>query len=244
MDIETKRISRLTAILTQLQSRRLVKAPALADKFGVSVRTIYRDIKTLEQAGVPIVLEDGKGYSLMDGYRIPPVMFTESEANALLTAELIIQSSKDTSLIAEFTAAVAKIRAVIPKNVRNKAETLGQKMAVTNTYIDRSPKSKYLLEIQKALVDYLVLQIDYTSKEGVKTQRSLEPFALYSSQNNDWILVAFCRLRQDFRSFSLTSIDRLLTTTEHFEPQKMTFVQYRERIDEKEKSRCPLRAAA
>ncbi len=234
MDIETRRISRITAILTQLQSRRLVKAPALADKFGVSVRTIYRDMKTLEQAGVPIVLEEGKGYSLMDGYRIPPVMFTETEANALLTAELIIQSSKDTSLISEFTAAVAKIRAVIPKSVRNKTEKLEQKMGITNTYIDNSPKSRYLLEIQKALVDCLVLEIEYTSKAAEKTQRRLEPFVVYSNQNNDWVLVAFCRLRRDFRSFSLTTIDRLLTTTEHFEPQKITFAQYRRMTYENE----------
>lgn len=226
MNIETKRISRLTSILAQLQSRQLVKAPTLADKFGVSIRTIYRDIKTLENAGVPILIEEGRGYCLMDGYRIPPVMFTETEANALLTAELIIQSSKDTSLISEFTSAVAKIRAVIPKSVRNKTEKLEQKMGITNAYIDKSPKSKYLLEIQKALVDYLVVTIDYTSKEGRKTQRSLEPFAIYSNQHNDWVLVAFCRLRQDFRSFSLTNIDRLLTTTENFEPHKITFEQY------------------
>ena len=77
-DNDTKRLSRLTAILTQLQTKRLLTATALADKFGVSVRTIYRDIRALEQAGVPILTEDGKGYTLMEGYRIPPVMFTEA----------------------------------------------------------------------------------------------------------------------------------------------------------------------
>lgn len=66
---DTKRLSRLTAILTQLQTKRLLTAPVLANKFSVSVRTIYRDIRALEQAGVPILTEDGKGYSLMEGYR-------------------------------------------------------------------------------------------------------------------------------------------------------------------------------
>ena len=97
-DNQTKRISRLIAILTQLQSRRLVKATKIAEKFGVSVRTIYRDIRTLEDAGVPIFTEEGKGYSLMEGYRIPPVMFTEDEANAIITAELLIYACKDESL--------------------------------------------------------------------------------------------------------------------------------------------------
>ncbi len=87
---DTKRLSRLTAILIQLQAKRMVTANDLARKFGVSARTIYRDIKALEQAGVPIVTEEGKGFSLLEGYRLPPIMFTESEANALITAEQLV----------------------------------------------------------------------------------------------------------------------------------------------------------
>jgi predicted DNA-binding transcriptional regulator YafY len=74
-NIDTKRISRLTAILTQLQSKRILTSTMLAEKFDVSVRTIYRDVKVLERAGVPIYMKDGKGYSLMEGYKIPPVMY-------------------------------------------------------------------------------------------------------------------------------------------------------------------------
>jgi predicted DNA-binding transcriptional regulator YafY len=76
-DNDTKRLSRLTAILTQLQTKRLVTASELAKKFSVSNSTIYRDIKALEQAGIPVLTEEGKGYTLMEGYRMPPVMFTE-----------------------------------------------------------------------------------------------------------------------------------------------------------------------
>ncbi|MEO7046774.1 MAG: HTH domain-containing protein, partial [Ferruginibacter sp.] len=96
-DNDTKRLSRLTAILTQLQTKRLLTTSELAKKFSVSSRTIYRDIKALERAGVPILTEEGKGYSLMEGYRIPPIMFTESEANALITAEQLIRKNKDAS---------------------------------------------------------------------------------------------------------------------------------------------------
>ena len=91
LDNDIKRLTRLTSILTQLQSKRLVTATKLAGKFGVSVRTIYRDIRALESAGIPIITEEGKGFSLMDGYRLPPIMLTETEANALITAELFIQ---------------------------------------------------------------------------------------------------------------------------------------------------------
>ena len=92
---EKPRLSRLTAILTQLQSSRIVTATALAEKHNVSVRTIYRDIRTLEKSGVPIVTEEGKGYSMMEGYQLPPVMFTEDEANALITAEQLVLKNKD-----------------------------------------------------------------------------------------------------------------------------------------------------
>lgn len=102
-DNDTTRLSRLTAILTQLQTKRLLTATILAEKFNVSIRTIYRDIRTLEQAGVPIITEEGKGYSLMEGYRVPPVMFTEAQANALITAEQLVLQNKDTSFIKDYT---------------------------------------------------------------------------------------------------------------------------------------------
>ncbi|WP_255577376.1 YafY family protein [Elizabethkingia sp. JS20170427COW] len=89
-DNDLKRLSRLTAILTKLQTKRLLTASFLAEKFNVSTRTIYRDIKALEDAGVAIITEEGKGYSLMEGYKIPPIMFTENQANALILAEQLV----------------------------------------------------------------------------------------------------------------------------------------------------------
>lgn len=89
-DNDTKRLSRLVAILTILQTKRIVTSAGLAEKFGVSTRTIYRDLKALEQAGVPILTEEGKGYTLMEGYKIPPIMFSEKQANALIIAEQLV----------------------------------------------------------------------------------------------------------------------------------------------------------
>lgn len=98
-DNDKKRLSRLTAILTQLQTKRLLTSTTLTEKFGVSVRTIYRDIRALEQAGVPILTEDGRGYTLMEGYKIPPVMFTENQANALILAEQLVLKTKTLLLL-------------------------------------------------------------------------------------------------------------------------------------------------
>ena len=71
------RLTRLTTILIQLQSKRIVVAKEIADRFGISLRTVYRDIKTLQEAGVPIASKNGKGYFLVSGYHLPPVMLTE-----------------------------------------------------------------------------------------------------------------------------------------------------------------------
>jgi len=89
-----------------MQTKRILTSTTLAEKFSVSVRMIYRDINALEHTGVPILTEDGKGYSLMEGYKMPPVMFTENEANALITAKQLVLKNRDSSLIKEYTEAM------------------------------------------------------------------------------------------------------------------------------------------
>ena len=226
LDNDIKRLTRLTAILTQLQSKRLVTATKLADKYSVSVRTIYRDIRALESAGVPIITEEGKGFSLMDGYRLPPIMLTETEANALITAEIFIQSGGDKSLIDEFSSVTAKIKAILPKKDKVRIETLESKMGITNTYIDNTPKSKILIQVQNAMLEYETVKINYCDKAKNETVRCIEPFAVYTNSKNDWIVVAFCLIRKDFREFLLKNIKQIEFTKIKFKPQKITFEKY------------------
>jgi len=223
-DNNTKRLSRLVAILTQLQIRRLVTSTKLAEKFDVSTRTIYRDLKTLEQAGVPILTEEGKGYYLMEGYRIPPVMFTESEANALITAEQLILKNKDTSFIKEYTEAINKIKAVLRYNTKEKANLLSNRVVFRyNTANDQT--SKFLSTLQLALTNFTCSEINYVNEKNVITNRIIEPFALYNTQEN-WVLVAFCQLRKDFRAFRLDRIQYLKVLNKQFKPHKMTLQEY------------------
>src|SRR5688572_19482220 len=100
------RIVRVIAILIQLQSRRVVKAQDIAERFEISLRTVYRDITTLQEAGVPIIGEVGVGYSIMDGYRLPPVMFTKEEAIAFLTAEKLVEKLTDASTKESYLSAM------------------------------------------------------------------------------------------------------------------------------------------
>lgn len=222
---DTKRLSRLTAILTQLQTKRLLTASELAAKFSVSNRTIYRDIKALEQAGIPILAEEGKGYTLMEGYTVPPVMFTESEANALITAEQLILKNKDASFVKEYTEAINKIKSVLRSNTKDKANLLSSRI-VFRQGSDNDKTSHYLSTLQLALTNFNLVKITYHSPETKQTtERTMEPFALYSTQDN-WILIAFCQLRKDFRAFRLDRIQKLNTLTDRFEPHKITMQEY------------------
>eukprot|EP01136_Pigoraptor_vietnamica_P039838 Opistho-1_new@11073 len=105
-DESPKRFDRVIAILIQLQSKKVVKAQELAERFEVSLRTIYRDIRTLEASGVPIYGEAGIGYSLVDGYRLPPVMFTREEASSFIAAEKLMEKFIDKELGQHYQSAM------------------------------------------------------------------------------------------------------------------------------------------
>ncbi|MDT0606725.1 helix-turn-helix transcriptional regulator [Croceitalea rosinachiae] len=221
---EKPRLSRLTAILTQLQSSKIVTATTLAKKHGVSIRTIYRDIRTLEKSGIPIVTEEGRGYSLMDGYKLPPVMFTESEANALITAEQLILKNKDSSLVKNYSEAIQKIKAILRGPQKEKTDLLTNRVYFTYNY-DNQRTSDYLMQIQLAITNFQVLHIEYISLAKKHTRRDIEPFALYSTQGN-WLLIAFCRLRKEFRVFRIDLIQKISSNNEYFESHNMTLEEY------------------
>ncbi len=230
MNDDTKRLSRLTAILIQLQTKRLITATTLADKFNVSIRTIYRDIRALEQSGVPIVTEDGKGYSLMEGYKIPPVTFTESEANALITGEQFILTNKDTSFVRDFTEAISKVKSVLRQSTKDNVNLLYDRIAISQNN-GSDVTSHHLSDLQLALTNFNLAKIEYQKADTDEiTNRTVEPFALLSTQGN-WLLLAWCRLRKEFRLFRLDRIKNLQIQTEKFEPHKMTLKQYFDRFE-------------
>lgn len=221
---DTKRLSRLTAILTQLQTKRLITSTSLADKFNVSIRTIYRDIRALEQAGVPILTEDGKGYTIMEGYKIPPVMFSESQANALILAEQLVLKNKDSSFIKDYSEAIDKIKAVLKQVDKDKANLLADRTRFEQN-INRERNSDNISRLQLALTNFLLIKIDYTSEQNKTSNRTVEPFALISTTEN-WLLIAWCRLRKEFRFFRLDRIKKLNILEEKFTPHKMTLQEY------------------
>jgi predicted DNA-binding transcriptional regulator YafY len=223
-DSDTKRLSRLTSILTQLQTKRVLTATELASKFAVSTRTIYRDIRALEQAGVPILTEEGKGYSLMEHYRLPPIMLTENQANALILAEQLVLKNKDASFIKDYSEAIDKIKAVLKHSEKDKANLLAERTRYDQN-INGERSSNNLSELQFALTNFNVTRIEYANEADKATSRLIEPFALLSTQEN-WLLVAWCRLRNEFRYFRLDRIKKMEVLSEKFVPHKMTLQEY------------------
>jgi len=225
------RLVRLTSILTQLQANRIVTAKSIAEKHNISIRTVYRDIRTLEQSGIPIITEEGKGYTLMEGYRLPPVMFTEEEASALMTAEQLILKNKDESFVEQYQKAITKIRSVLRIKQKKDAELLSQRIQIRNN-ANNEKTSNYLIQLQSHIANFQVVKIEYLSLSKQQSQRKIEPFALYTT-NDNWILIAFCRKRNDFRAFRLDCIQQLRSTQECFEPHEMTLDQYFEECRKK-----------
>lgn len=220
---ELNRLSRLTAILIQIQTKRIITASELSQKFKVSKRTIYRDIRALENAGVPILTEEGKGYTLMEGYKVPPVMFTEKQANALILAEQLVLKNKDTSFVKDYSEAIDKIKSILRYTVKDKANLLADRTQY-NEVLNQERNSNNLSDLQNALTNYNLVKIEYINKDGTATKRLIEPFALLSTEN--WYLIAWCRLRNGFRFFRLDRIQLLEIQDEKFEPHNMTLQEY------------------
>jgi predicted DNA-binding transcriptional regulator YafY len=212
------RVDRLIAIALRLQSRRVVRAEDLAAHFEISVRTVYRDIAALGEAGIPILAEAGVGYSLMKGYHLPPVMFTAEEASALSIGGKLVDHLTDASLRKQMESALLKIRSVLPRDRQDYLDRLERSTAVIARGAHTIPRlsSEALIPIQRALAEQRVLALDYQGVERREvTKRSVEPLGLVYYSDN-WHLIAYCRLRRDVRDFRTDRILKLQLQSEIF----------------------------
>lgn len=225
------RIDRLHAILTHLQSKKKVRAQEVADRFSISLRTVYRDVKALEESGVPVIGEAGSGYSIMEGYRLPPVMFTQEEASALLMGAKLAQQLTDASVKKYYDAALFKIKAILRTADKDYVDQLSDHIEVLESRLPSDHASnQYLAAIQKAIVNKNIVFLRYqaTSHEEI-TERLVEPIGLcYYSLN--WHMIGWCRLRNGYRDFRLSRIIRLQIKDERFcstHPSLQDYIQSR-----------------
>lgn len=244
------RFDRVTSLLLLLQTRPVVTARFLSDHFDVSERTIYRDIRTLENAGVPIGSEAGVGYWLDKGYRLPPVSFTLDEAAALLLGEKLLVSSLDVDSLKDFKQALNKIRAVIDSSDKDYLSSLDVDIEVRPTgshfpidVVNRHDQAisepqangkgmphsgdRWLRECRSALVQAQVAEIGYAAlSSDEQTTRQIEPIGLFYYSWH-WHLIAWCRLRKGYRDFRLDRITSFAVQDEKFaRHNRLTLQQY------------------
>jgi predicted DNA-binding transcriptional regulator YafY len=202
------RIDRLTAILIQLQTRRILPAREIAERYGISLRTVYRDIRALEDAGVPVGAEAGRGYFLAEGYHLPPVMFTPDEAGALLLGGKLIEKFSDSGVSRHFAGALDKIKAVLgesDKDYLNRLDALVTVLSIAPRDRAQFPDS-VLIALQSVLADSLAIRIDYHSNSKDElTRRTVEPLGLCFYAGH-WHLLAYCHLRRQYRDFRVDRI--------------------------------------
>ncbi|MFW5656910.1 MAG: helix-turn-helix transcriptional regulator [Bacteroidota bacterium] len=222
------RVDRIAAILIHLQTQKVVRASELSERFNISLRTVYRDMKALEEAGVPIGSEAGKGYYLVEGYHLPPVMFSQQEATALLIGEKIVKNLADAETKKSYGSAMYKIRSVLDNDEKDFLENLSPNIEILHF----KPKTEdpdiqlQLSKIQQGIVEKRMIQIDYFSyyRNELVTNRLVEPLGLcYYSFT--WHLIGYCKLRKDYRDFRLDRIQQIKLTDLPYDSSRRKTIQ-------------------
>lgn len=203
------RSARLLDLLQVLRRhRRPVSGQSLADELGISLRTLYRDIATLQGQGASIEGEPGIGYILRPGFMLPPLMFSEDELEALVLGSRWVADRGDDRLGGAARNALAKIAAVLPPDLREDLDAtsllVGPGAALVADTVD-------LAAVRKAIRAERKLEIRYRDRDGAATQRVVWPFAL-GFFDRVRVIVAWCELRQDFRHFRTDRIAELAVT--------------------------------
>jgi predicted DNA-binding transcriptional regulator YafY len=213
-----RRADRLFLIIHALRGRRTaLPARRLAETLGVSLRTVYRDVADLQLSGVPIEGEAGIGYVLRKGADIPPLMFNADELEALVVGSRFVRAFAGSRLSASAQAALLKIEAVLPGDLRQRA----MRSRIFAPADWNEAKSGLIDRLHGAIAEHRVLRLEYRDESGRTTAREVEPLCL-AFWGSAWTLGSWCRLRRDFRNFRP---DRIAA----FEPSGEVFVETPER---------------
>lgn len=208
------RAERLFQLTTLLRNRRTVlTAKQMSEHLRVSERTIYRDIQSLSLSGVPIEGEAGVGYRLSHRYQLPPLMFDREEVEALLLGARMVSSWGDTDMAIHANQAIQKILAVLPDHLRHSDENLPLLVptmeAAQKYYTAHSQAMREAIRLQQRVM------IDYARADEQQSSRTIEPLGLIF-WGRVWTLVAWCHLRNDYRTFRLDRIQAIVITDEKF----------------------------
>ncbi|MCC0029614.1 MAG: YafY family transcriptional regulator [Brucellaceae bacterium] len=210
-----RRADRLFMIVQHLRGGRLVTARMLGERLEVSERTIYRDIADLQASGVPIDGEAGVGYILREGFDLPPLMFNRDEIVALVTGARMVRAWGGTAMARAAEEALVKIEAVVPDAEKARIARTEIHAPVMNISGEERERIDF---INTAVENRRVLALDYRDESGAGTERQVRPLGLWF-WGKVWTLVAWCELREDFRTFRIDRIDAITEAGRRFSPE-------------------------
>jgi len=208
-----RRADRLFHIIQLIRGRRLTTAAWLAQRLEVSERTIYRDVADLQHQGVPLEGEAGVGYRLGAGFDLPPMMFTQDEAKALVAAVRISQGWLDPALAQAGGDALGKILSVLPAEARVAAEALAVYAPVGGGLPE--PAQRTLQTLREAVQGRQKIFIHYRDLADKPSERTLRPLGCFY-WGKVWTLAAWCEQRNDFRSFRVDRVTYVRRLDERF----------------------------
>ncbi|MCP4139799.1 MAG: YafY family transcriptional regulator [Chloroflexi bacterium] len=215
------RLDRLFAILLHLQNKRRIRAKDLAEKFEVSKRTIYRDLAALNQSGVPLYAQPGDGYTLIEGFYLPPLVFTPKEASALFLGTQMLIRQADGLLISNAKRALEKIQVSLPPETLQTVKQLSEIIDFITPQATFNLDDARLVTLQQAILERHTIHLVYHGyNKDEETERIVEPYRLFYS-NGNWYFNGFCRLRQEMREFRLDRAIELRILDENFEERSL-----------------------
>lgn len=214
------RTDRLLAILLELQRKGSRRAEDLASTFETSKRTIYRDIQALCESGVPVVAQAGVGYSLVEGYFLPPVSFSADEATMLLLGGDFVAQSFDAQYRDAAHSASRKIETVLSEKLRSEVRYLRDSIAfVAPETLAAGQSASFLPQLRRAIIECKMIRFHYHTRysqdgKSAKNTREADPYAMLH-YGDAWYLIGHCHLRRDIRNFRLDRVSdlRLLNKT-------------------------------
>ncbi len=216
------KIARIISIIMLLLEQEIISATKLAEMFEVSPRTIYRDIDTISMAGIPIVTFTGVkgGISIMPEYKIDKKLFTLSDITALLIGLGSIHSTLSNE---ELLATIAKIKGLLPQDQFKEIESTLNQITIDYTpWHNNQQLVKHVNLIKSAMTEKLYITFQYYDRLGKKSIRKIEPYRL-ALKNANWYIQGYCCDRLDFRIFSISSMESLKLSDDHFAPREFDY---------------------
>jgi predicted DNA-binding transcriptional regulator YafY len=225
--------TRLLSLILMLQSRPTWKAAELADELNVSERTVHRYMGMIEDMGIPIYSERGPygGFSLMRGYKLPPLIFTAEEATVLYMGANLVRDVWGKTYSDAVTAVTAKLDNVLPDDLRQDVARAQRSLVVAGwTSRDYEPWQPAIHALRQCIVEGRCARILYRSRaQQDETDRVVEPYAL-TLQWGTWYMVGYCRRRQAMRTFRIDRIREVTPANEYFSvPRDFALAEYLER---------------